>query len=289
MFRDGLKARVWILTAVLGVASSADAFAQFGKGGKGGKIPPGYWEKKNRPTGGGSGSDAGVPIDLRGTFELGNKVKAKLPAKGSNLELDFHALKDSSLDLQVTCTGEVGESKVILRRPGRLFDVEFKKSGRKFLLEDHTVTETGKMLLVVQHRGEGALDVSIATGGELPKTLEETLDFTASESAILKVDGWLGRRVTEISLRPMTADAFGTLALHVAGPDRKSILDTEPAELTSARPKLRLDRSLPLPLEDQYYFQFDIDEDASAAFEWKVKLTFDNGALPSGTVVVEPK
>jgi hypothetical protein len=290
MIAAGCRSRSLALVVAFIAALAADAAAQFGPGGKKGpNNRPGYW-KKNRNTGGGGGSeDVVLPINLHGTFALGNKVKSRLPARGSNLDLDFYALEGSVLDLQITCTGELGESKAVLKKSGAVFGEELKKTGRKFTISDYVVGASGMLRLSFQHQGEGEIGFNLVSDAELPKVLEETLDFSDSATAIVMVDGWSSRRVTEIALIPNPADGFGTIALSVAGPDRKTISKLAPVDLSAARSKLALDRSVALPIEDEYYFQFDLEEDTATAFEWTVKITFQNGSLPSGTVTVDPK
>lgn len=247
-----------------------------------------YLRKKNGTgSSGGSSSDSSVPVDVKGEILLGQKATATLPANGSVVDVEFYAVRGTTLDLKVSCSGELGTSSTTLKNPGQLFGTDLKKTGKKFVLVDHEVEQSGWQKVSFIHRGEGQIDFTLTTSAKFPKFVEETVEFNGARKASIEVDGLMGRKVTEITLRPSEAETLDSVALFVFDADVKKVLEVAAPEISAARPRIPLDRNLALFDERPYRFQFELGEEPYDT--WTARITFSNPTLATGTVALAPK
>lgn len=247
-----------------------------------------YLRKKNG-SGGSSGSsgDSKVPVDVKGEILLGQKATATLPANGSIVDVEFYAIRGTILDLKVSCFGDLGTSSATLKNPGQLFGKEFSKSGKKFVLADHVVESSGWQKLSFIHRGEGEIEFALTTSAKFPKFVEEKVEFDGSTTASIEVDGLMGRKVTEITLRPSEPDTVDSVAVLVFDADLKKVLEVEAPVVSASRSRIPLERNLALFDERPYRFQFELGEEPYDT--WTARITLSNPAPATGTVVLAPK
>jgi len=280
-----LKSLAWVM---LFAVTSESAFAQGGGLKKDPWVKNPYLRKKDGSgNSSGSSSDSAVPVDVKGEILLGQKATATLPANGSVVDVEFYAVRGTTLDLKVSCSGDVGTSSTTLKNPGQLFGTDLKKTGKKFVLVDHDVEKSGWQKLSFIHRGEGQIDFTLTTSAKFPKFVEEKVEFDGARKASIEVDGLMGRKVTEITLRPSEAETLDSVALIVFDADLKKVLEVEAPEVSAARPRIPLERNLALFDERPYRFQFELGEEPYDT--WTARINFSNPTLATGTVALAPK